>query len=79
MVELQQFHRLDDDYDRIDRVDVPTLDTGRRIGLAEVELGFTEQQARCEAAGACVASPTSSSTSTSACCVRCAPTCARST
>ncbi len=50
MVQLRQFHRLDDLYDRQDRVDVPTLETGRRIGLAEVELGFTEQQARCEAA-----------------------------
>ncbi|MDJ0767567.1 MAG: FAD-dependent oxidoreductase [Ilumatobacter sp.] len=49
-VKLSQFHRLDDDYDQIARVSVPTLDTGRRIGLAEVELGFTEQQARCEAA-----------------------------
>jgi NADPH-dependent glutamate synthase beta subunit-like oxidoreductase len=49
-VKLHQFHRLDDDYDQLARVDVPTLDTGRRIGLAEVELGFTEQQARCEAA-----------------------------
>ncbi|RLE20459.1 MAG: 4Fe-4S ferredoxin [Actinobacteria bacterium] len=48
-VKLAQFHRLEDNYDDIDRVDVPTLDTGRRIGLAEVELGFTEQQARCEA------------------------------
>jgi formate dehydrogenase beta subunit len=48
-VKLQQFHRLDDDYDGLDRVSVPTLETGRRIGLAEVELGFTEQQARCEA------------------------------
>ncbi|MFV0526677.1 MAG: FAD-dependent oxidoreductase [Acidimicrobiales bacterium] len=49
MVELQQFHRLDDLYDRQARVSVPTLDTGRRIGLAEVELGFTPDQARCEA------------------------------
>jgi NADPH-dependent glutamate synthase beta subunit-like oxidoreductase len=49
MVELRQFHRLDDTYDRVDRVDVPTLDTGRRMGLAEVELGFTPEQARCEA------------------------------
>jgi len=48
-VKLAQFHRLDDTYDQTQRVDVPTLDTGRRIGLAEVELGFTEQQARCEA------------------------------
>lgn len=49
-VKLSQFHRLQDDYDRHDRVAVPTLDTGRRIGLAEVELGFTPEQARCEAA-----------------------------
>jgi NADPH-dependent glutamate synthase beta subunit-like oxidoreductase len=50
MVELRQFHRLDDLYDRQARVDVPTLETGRRVGLAEVELGFTPDQARCEAA-----------------------------
>ncbi len=50
MVELRQFHRLDDLYDREARVDVPTLPTGRRMGLAEVELGFTPEQARCEAA-----------------------------
>ncbi len=49
MVELAQFHRLDDIYDRIPRVDVPTLPTDRRVGLAEVEMGFTEEQARCEA------------------------------
>ncbi len=49
MVRLEQFNRLDDLYDREDRVAVPTLDTGRRMGLAEVELGFTEEQARCEA------------------------------
>lgn len=50
MIQLRQFHRLEDLYDREARMDVPTLDTGRRVGLAEVELGFTEQQARCEAA-----------------------------
>jgi NADPH-dependent glutamate synthase beta subunit-like oxidoreductase len=49
MVQLQQFHRLDDIYDRIGRVEVPTLPTDRRIGLAEVETGFTADQARCEA------------------------------
>ena len=49
MVELRQFHRLEDLYDRNDRVEVPTLETGRRVGLAEVELGFTPDQARCEA------------------------------
>jgi len=50
MVTLDQFHRLDDLYDRQDRVPVPSLPTGRRIGLREVELGFTELEARCEAA-----------------------------
>ncbi len=45
MVELRQFHRLEDLYDRQGRVDVPTLETGRRMGLAEVELGFTADQA----------------------------------
>ena len=49
MVELRRFHRLDDLYDRGDRVEIPTLETGRRIGLAEVELGFTAEEARCEA------------------------------
>ncbi len=48
-VKLAQFHRLDDNYDQLSRVEVPMLETGRRVGLAEVELGFTEQQARCEA------------------------------
>ena len=28
---------------------MPTLETGRRMGLAEVETGFTAEQARCEA------------------------------
>ncbi len=50
LVELQQFHRLTDTYDREDRQEVPTLPTERRVGLAEVEMGFTEKQARCEAA-----------------------------
>lgn len=50
LIELSQFHRFDDTYDRRDRVSVPVLETNRRTGLAEVELGFTEQQARCEAA-----------------------------
>lgn len=49
MVRLEQFHRLDDLYDRWHRVEVPTIPTGRRIGLAEIETGFTEPQARCEA------------------------------
>ncbi|RPI23943.1 MAG: 4Fe-4S dicluster domain-containing protein [Actinobacteria bacterium] len=50
LVQLDQFNRLQDRYDRVERLEVPTLATERRIGLAEVETGFTEQQARCEAA-----------------------------
>ena len=50
LVELSQFHRFEDTYDRWERLEVPTVATDRRVGLAEVELGFTEQQARCEAA-----------------------------
>lgn len=50
MVRLRQFHRLEDDYDRLERVTVPTIGTDRRMGLAEVEVGFSEDQARCEAA-----------------------------
>lgn len=49
LVELTQFHRLEDTYDRVDRLPVPTLPSDRRIGLAEVETGFTPDQARCEA------------------------------
>lgn len=48
-VELTQFHRLQDTYDRLDRQPVPSLPSERRIGLREVETGFTEVQARCEA------------------------------
>jgi formate dehydrogenase beta subunit len=49
LVEVPGFHRLGDTYDRIPRFDVPTLPTDRRVGLAEVETGFTEEQARAEA------------------------------
>jgi NADPH-dependent glutamate synthase beta subunit-like oxidoreductase len=49
MVVLDQFHRTDDLYDRRDRIAVQSLPTGRRVGLREVELGFTEEEARCEA------------------------------
>jgi NADPH-dependent glutamate synthase beta subunit-like oxidoreductase len=48
-VELDQFHRLLDPYDHMPREEVPGLETDRRIGLREVEIGFTEVQARCEA------------------------------
>ncbi len=49
MIRLKQFHRFDDRYDEIPRVEVPTIPTDRRIGLSEVEIGFTPEQARCEA------------------------------
>ncbi len=49
MVELDQFHRLTDTFDRWERVEIPTVPTGRRIGLSEVEIGFTEEEARFEA------------------------------
>ncbi len=49
MVPLDGFHRLDDRYDRVPRQRVGTLPTERRIGLREVETGFTEAGARAEA------------------------------
>lgn len=49
METVENFHRFRDTYDRFDRVEIPTIETGRRIGLAEVETGFTEEQARFEA------------------------------
>jgi NADPH-dependent glutamate synthase beta subunit-like oxidoreductase len=38
------------DYDSVPRVEVPSVETDRRIGVSEIELGFTERQARLEAA-----------------------------
>lgn len=49
METVPDFHRFRDTYDRFDRVEIPTIETGQRIGLAEVETGFTEEQARLEA------------------------------
>lgn len=49
METVEDFHRFRDTYDRFDRVEIPTIETGRRIGLAEVETGFTEEMARLEA------------------------------
>ena len=49
LIPLRSFHRLTDLDDRIPRQKVATLPTERRIGLAEVELGFTEAEARVEA------------------------------
>jgi formate dehydrogenase beta subunit len=43
------FRRLDSGYDAIERVEVPTTQTERRIGFAEVEVGYDDDQARLEA------------------------------
>jgi ferredoxin len=37
-------------YDGVPRVEVPSVASERRIGVPEIELGYTEQQARLEAA-----------------------------
>jgi NADPH-dependent glutamate synthase beta subunit-like oxidoreductase len=49
MVEITGFFRSDDLYDRVDRAPVPSLPTDRRIGLRDVEIGFSESEARIEA------------------------------
>ncbi len=38
------------DWDAVPRVEVPSVPSGRRIGAPELELGYTEEQARTEAA-----------------------------
>ena len=43
-------YRPVENYDAVPRVTIPTEPTNRRIGLPEVELGFTEDEARLEAA-----------------------------
>jgi len=40
--------KRDATYESDDRVPVPTLPIERRIGVAEIELGYTEEQAKCE-------------------------------
>jgi ferredoxin len=49
MVTTGSFSRLGDLYDRTARHNPATLPSERRIGLREVELGFTEEEARSEA------------------------------
>lgn len=50
MTIIEDFHRMMDRYDEQERLNIPALPTERRIGLQEVELGFTEEEARIEAA-----------------------------
>lgn len=49
MTIVHGFHRQSDRYDEWDRVPIPSLPTHRRIGLQEVETGFSEAEARREA------------------------------
>lgn len=49
MVEITGFHRSSDLYDSVARVPVPAISSDRRIGLRDVEIGFTDAQARTEA------------------------------
>lgn len=49
MTIVEGFHRQSDRYDEWDRVPIPSLPTHRRIGLQEVETGYTEAEARREA------------------------------
>lgn len=42
-------YAMPDNYERAARVDIPQVEVGRRVGFAEVELGYTDQQARQEA------------------------------
>lgn len=50
MTIVEDFHRMMDRYDEQGRIAIPSLPTDRRIGLQEVELGFSEDEARAEAA-----------------------------
>ena len=50
MTIVEGFYRQMDRYDEHGRVEIPALPTERRIGLQEVELGFSEEEARAEAA-----------------------------
>ena len=42
-------HKMTEEYDEYSRLAIPTIPLERRTGLAEVETGFTEEQARREA------------------------------
>jgi formate dehydrogenase beta subunit len=48
-ITILDHHRMAADYDEYSRLSVPTMALERRTGIAEVELGFSEEQARREA------------------------------
>lgn len=49
-VTVLDHHEMTEHYDEYNRVPVPVIPLERRTGVAEVEMGFTEAQARAEAA-----------------------------
>ncbi len=48
-ITVLKHHEMAEHYDEFSRLDVPALPVERRTGVAEVETGYTEQQARTEA------------------------------
>ena len=42
-------HQMAEEYDEYSRLTIPTISLDRRTGIAEVEIGYTEEQARQEA------------------------------
>ncbi len=48
-ITLLDHHRMAEQYDEYSRLAVPVIPLERRTGIAEVEMGFTEEQARREA------------------------------
>lgn len=48
-ISVLDHHEMAANYDEYSRLDIPALPVERRTGVAEVETGYTEEQARCEA------------------------------
>jgi formate dehydrogenase beta subunit len=48
-IPIKVVHRPVLDYDAVPRVEIPSVPSERRIGVPEIELGYTEEQARLEA------------------------------
>jgi formate dehydrogenase (NADP+) beta subunit len=49
LITVLDHHEMAANYDEYSRLPVPTIPIDRRTGIAEVEIGFTEEQARLEA------------------------------
>ncbi len=48
-ITIEDHHSMAASYDEYSRLEVPTIPLDRRTGITEVEVGFTEEQARAEA------------------------------